>query len=51
MFGIGYQELLIFGAIAMFLFGADKLPKLARGLGTSLTEFKKGIKGIEEELK
>lgn len=48
MFGVGYQELLIVMAIAMFLFGADKLPKLARGLGTSLTEFKKGVKGIED---
>lgn len=41
--GIGWQELLIFLAILFLLFGAARIPKIARSLGESLVEFKKGI--------
>jgi sec-independent protein translocase protein TatA len=41
MFGLGMQELVIILAIVMLLFGAQKLPELARGLGRSVSEFKK----------
>ncbi len=41
MLGLGSQELLVLLVIVMLLFGAQKLPELARGLGTSLAEFKK----------
>ena len=39
---LGTQDLLIALAIGVFLFGAKKLPELARGLGESLKEFKRG---------
>jgi sec-independent protein translocase protein TatA len=42
MFGLGYQELMIILVIVLLLFGAQKLPELARGLGKSVSEFKKG---------
>ena len=42
MFGLGYQELMIILVIVLLLFGAQKLPELARGLGKSMSEFKKG---------
>lgn len=49
--GIGPTEmLLIFGAL-LLLFGADKLPQLARSMGTSMGEFKKAQKESEESLK
>ena len=35
MFGLGYQELLIILVIVLLLFGAQKLPELARGLGAT----------------
>ena len=50
MFGIGSYEMLIVGLIGLLLFG-NQLPKLARGFGQSIVEFKKGIKGIEDEAK
>ena len=41
MFGLGYQELLVILIIVLLLFGAQKLPELARGLGKSVSEFKR----------
>ena len=43
MFGLGYQELLLILVIVLIFFGANKLPELARSLGTSMKEFKKGV--------
>ncbi len=43
MFGLGYQELLIILVIVLILFGANRLPELARSLGSSMKEFKKGV--------
>jgi len=43
MFGLGYQELLIILVIVLIFFGANKLPDLARSLGSSMKEFKKGV--------
>jgi len=43
MFGLGSQELLVILVIVLILFGANRLPELARSLGSSLKEFKKGI--------
>ena len=47
----GGPELLIIVAIAVLLFGASKLPKLARSMGSATGEFKKGRQQVEEELK
>jgi len=43
MFGLGYQELLIILVIVLILFGANRLPELARWLGSSIKEFNKGV--------
>lgn len=43
VFGLGYQELLIILLIVLVLFGGNKLPELARSLGKSVKEFKKGV--------
>jgi len=49
MFGLGYQELLIILVIVLILFGANRLPELARSLGSSVKEFKKGVNEIKGE--
>ena len=49
MFGLGYQELLLILVIVLILFGAQRLPDLARSLGSSVKEFKKGINEVSKE--
>jgi sec-independent protein translocase protein TatA len=49
MFGLGYQELLIILVIVLILFGANRLPELARSLGSSMKEFKKGMNEANKE--
>jgi sec-independent protein translocase protein TatA len=49
MFGLGPMEMVIVLVIAVLLFG-KRLPEVARGLGKGVVEFKKGIRGIEDEV-
>ena len=49
MFGLGTQELVIILVIVLILFGANRLPDLARSLGSSVKEFKKGVNEVKGE--
>jgi len=49
MFGLGTQELVIILVIVLILFGANRLPDLARSLGSSVKEFKKGVNEVKSE--
>jgi TatA/E family protein of Tat protein translocase len=49
--GIGGPELLMIMFIVLLLFGADKMPDLARGLGRAVREFKKATSGVEQEVR
>ncbi|GAB6878576.1 hypothetical protein JCM17823_08500 [Halorubrum gandharaense] len=44
-------EVLIILLVLVLLFGANKIPKLARSTGQAMGEFKKGREEIEDELK
>ncbi len=43
MFGVGFSEILVILMIALLLFGADRLPKIARSMGKAVDEFKNGM--------
>ncbi len=45
MFGLGTQELLLVLLILLVLFGGTQLPRLARSLGASIGEFRRGLRG------
>lgn len=47
--GIGVWELVIIGGIALLIFGG-RLPQVGKNLGKGIVEFKKGLKGIEDEV-
>ena len=45
----GVTEWIIIGAIGLLIFG-KRLPEVGRSLGKGIVEFKKGLKGIDEEI-
>ncbi len=45
----GMWEMMIIGGICLLFFG-NRLPSVMRSLGKSVTEFKKGVSGIEDEI-
>jgi len=47
--GFGMQEMLILLGIALLLFG-KRLPEVGRSLGKGIVEFKKGLKGLEDDV-
>jgi len=48
---IGFQEMILIALVILLLFGAKKLPELARGIGKSMGEFKKAKEDFEDEIK
>ncbi|MEW5875405.1 MAG: twin-arginine translocase TatA/TatE family subunit [Candidatus Zixiibacteriota bacterium] len=49
MFGLGAQEILLILVVIIFLFGAKKIPEIARGLGKGMSEFKRGMREGPED--
>ncbi len=47
----GGMEMVVILLIAVLLFGANKIPKLARSTGQAMGEFQKGRQEVEKELK
>ncbi|AOS45050.1 twin arginine translocase protein A [Lacunisphaera limnophila] len=49
--GIGGPELLMIMFVILLLFGANRMPDLARGFGRAVREFKKATSGVEQEVR
>jgi sec-independent protein translocase protein TatA len=47
--GLGPTEMLIIGVVGVVLFGR-KLPEVGKYLGQSIVQFKKGMKGLEDDI-
>ena len=45
----GFGELIVIFLIILFIFGAGKIPKIAREIGTGIRDFKKALNSDEDE--
>ena len=50
MFNLGTGELLLIFLVILLLFGAKRLPELARGLGKGINEFKDAVETGKQEI-
>lgn len=50
MFGFGGWEVVLILAVVLLLFGAKRLPDLAKGLGNGIREFKKATREVTDEI-
>ena len=51
MFGnLGATEIILIILAILILFGAKKIPELARGIGKGMREFKKAVKEVEDDI-
>ncbi len=51
MFGMGPLEMILIFLAILLLFGAKRLPEIAKGLGKGINEFKSAMKDTTNELK
>ncbi len=49
IFGLGPPELLLLFLIILIVFGAGKIPQIGSGLGKGIRNFRKAVKGEEED--
>jgi sec-independent protein translocase protein TatA len=49
MLALGQMEIVVILVIALLLFGT-RLPKVARSMGQGVSEFKRGLKGVKDEI-
>ena len=47
---LGWPEIVAILAVVLLLFGAKKLPELAKGLGSGIKEFKKASRDVQDEI-
>jgi sec-independent protein translocase protein TatA len=50
LFNLGGGEIILLLAIVLILFGAKKIPELAKGLGQGIKEFKKATQDVTDEM-
>ena len=48
---LGWPEIVVILVVFILLFGAKKLPELARGVGKAMKEFKKATTNIEDDFR
>ena len=48
---LGMPEIIIIAIVVLVFFGGKKLPELMHGVGKGIRDFKKGMNGIEDEIK
>ncbi len=46
----GVPEIMLIALVILLLFGGKKIPELMKGLGKGVSEFKKGVNGVTNEI-
>ena len=47
---LGMPEIIVIALVVLLFFGGKKIPELMRGLGKGVSQFKKGMNEIEQEI-
>ncbi len=50
LWAIGTGEIILIALVVLLLFGGKKIPELMRGLGKGVSQFKRGIKEVDDEI-
>jgi len=48
---LGTSEIIIIAILVLLLFGGKKIPELMKGLGKGVSQFKRGLKDVEDDIK
>ena len=48
--GIGTWEILLIFLVILLLFGAKRIPDIAKSVGKGVTEFKRGLRDLQDEI-
>jgi len=51
MFNIGTEELILILLVSLLLFGAKRIPEIARAMGKGMADFRDALSGMEREIK
>ena len=51
LYALGMPEILLIALFILLILGGKKIPELMRGMGKGVSEFKKGMKDVESEIK
>lgn len=50
VFNFGFWEILIIALVILLVFGGKRIPELMKGIGKGISNFKKGVKGEDDDL-
>ena len=48
---LGTSEIIIIAVLVLLLFGGKKIPELMKGIGKGVSQFKRGLKEVEDDIK
>lgn len=51
LMALGTPEIILIALVVLLIFGGKKIPELMRGIGKGVSQFKKGMKDLDEEIK
>lgn len=51
LFALGAPEMVLIALVVLLIFGGKKIPELMQGIGKGISNFKKGLNDIEDEVK